>query len=83
MQAPCSVECQADASSPCACALQGQTALHWAARRGYASVVRELIAQGADVNAADGQVCDLLIKCVICWTAPCSDCPLSWSVSER
>lgn len=40
--------------------MQGQTALHWAARRGYASVVRELIAQGADVNAADVQVCDLL-----------------------
>ena len=60
IEAPCSVQCHADASSPSDCAVQGQTALHWAARRGYASVVRELIARGADVNAADGQVCDLL-----------------------
>ncbi len=38
------------------CALQGQTPLHWAARRGYASVVKELIAAGADVNGTDNQV---------------------------
>jgi len=42
--------------SLCNCALQGQTALHWAARRGYATVVKELIAAGADVNATDNQV---------------------------
>ena len=36
--------------------VQGQTALHWAARRGYASVVKELVSRGADVNAADHEV---------------------------
>ncbi len=35
--------------------MQGQSALHWAARRGYASVVRELLAHSADVNAVDSQ----------------------------
>ena len=35
---------------------QGQTALHWAAKRGYASVVQLLVTQGADVNAVDNQV---------------------------
>ncbi len=43
------------------CALQGQTPLHWAARRGYASVVKELIAAGADVNATDNQVSILTV----------------------
>ena len=37
--------------------LQGQTPLHWAARRGYASVVKELVSRGADVNAIDNEVC--------------------------
>ena len=30
--------------------MQGQTALHWAARRGYASVVAELLSHGANVH---------------------------------
>ena len=47
--------------SLCDHALQGQTALHWAARRGYASVVKELIAAGADVNATDNQVSFLTV----------------------
>ncbi|KAL0027780.1 hypothetical protein WJX77_004890 [Trebouxia sp. C0004] len=34
---------------------KGQTPLHWAARRGYASVVKELIAAVANVNATDNQ----------------------------
>lgn len=36
--------------------MQGQTALHWAARRGYATVVAELLCHGADVHALDSQV---------------------------
>ena len=35
---------------------QGQTALHWAARRGYATVVAELLRHGADVHAVDCEV---------------------------
>ena len=36
--------------------MQGQTALHWAARRGYATVVAELLQHGADVHAIDCEV---------------------------
>ena len=36
--------------------MQGQTALHWAARRGYASVVAELLRHGANVHALEYEV---------------------------
>ena len=47
-----------EAPFPCSgmVVMQGQTALHWAARRGYATVVKELLSHGADVHALDCEV---------------------------
>jgi ankyrin repeat protein len=44
-----------NASDPNACRKDGATALHLAAARGYAEIVRLLVHRGADIQARDGQ----------------------------
>ena len=41
----------------------GMTPLHYAAQRGRSDLVRYMLAKGADIFAADHQVCEWLSTC--------------------